>query len=514
VLAAVPPPGAPDDAFAARLRRDADALQHALALPLHCAAEHRLRRGGQRQLDMLAAMAGAARAPLLAAGGVRYHHPARRRLADVLAAIRLGTTVDALGHAAEPNAEAHPKPPAEMARLFARHPGALAATLRVADACRGFSLDRLRYEYPEEAIEPGRTAQQTLAARVAAAAAERWPAGVPAGIQARLDHELALIGRLGYAPYFLTVHEVVRFARARGILCQGRGSAANSTVCYVLGITAVDPEKHDLLFERFVSASRGEPPDIDIDFEHERREEVIQWIYDRYGRERAALCATVIRYRTRSAVREVGKALGLSEDVTARLAKGSWGPGGERTLAEVAAGEGLDPSGDRRLSLALELAEELRGFPRHLATHVGGFVITKGPLVELPMVANAAMAGRTMIEWDKDDIEALGILKVDVLGLGMLTCLRRAFGLLRAHAGRDLDLATLPRDCPETYAMLRRADSLGVFQVESRAQMAMLPRLRPREFYDLVIQVAIVRLGPIQGDMVTPTCAAAPGWRT
>jgi error-prone DNA polymerase len=497
------PPQRPDTAFSERLRADAADLRGRLALPLLCAASCPFRGDDQHRLGTLAGMAAAAGAGLLATNDPRFHHPARRRLADVLAAIRLRTTVDELGFAAEPNAERCLKPPAEMARLFARHPEALASTLRVLDACACFSLDQLRYEYPDEVLEPGRTPQQTLEARVAAAAEERWPEGVPADIRGRLAHELALIDRLGYASYFLTVYEIVAFARARGILCQGRGSAANSSVCFVLGVTAVDPTKHDLLFERFVSASRGEPPDIDIDFEHERREEVIQHIYDRYGRDRAAIAATVIRFRTRSAVREVGKAMGLSEDVTAKLAKASWGPGGERSLAEIAEGEGLGRV-EGRLAVALQLAEELQGFPRHLATHVGGFVITRGPLVELAVVGNAAMEGRTVLEWDKDDIDALGILKVDVLALGMLTCLRRALDLLCQHGGPDLDLASLPRDCPATYAMLRRADSLGVFQVESRAQMNMLPRLRPSCFYDLVVQVAIVRPGPIQGDMVHP----------
>jgi error-prone DNA polymerase len=496
---AVVPPAEPDAAFAAGLRADAAALQGRLALPLLLAASCPQQGDDQRRLDLLAALG----QPLLATGDVRYHHPARRRLADVLSAIRLRTTVDALGHAAEPNAERCLKAPAAMARLFARHPEALANTLRVLDAVRGFSLDQLRYEYPEEMLEPGRSAQQTLEARVAQAVRARWPHGVGADIQRRLGHELRLIGELGYAPYFLTVHEIIRFAESRGILCQGRGSAANSTVCYVLGITAVDPSKHDLLFERFISASRGEPPDIDIDFEHERREEVIQHLYERYGRERAAICATVIRYRPRSAIREVGKAMGLSEDITARLAKASWGPGRALSLADLATEQGLDTS-DPRLAMTLELVGEVLDFPRHTATHVGGFVITRGPLVELAVVANAAMADRTVLEWDKDDIDALGVLKVDVLGLGMLSCLRRGFDLLRRHGGPELALATLPRDCAATYAMLRRADSVGVFQVESRAQMNMLPRLKPREFYDLVVQVAIVRPGPIQGDMVHP----------
>ncbi|MBX9699640.1 MAG: error-prone DNA polymerase, partial [Acetobacteraceae bacterium] len=423
-------------------------------------------------------------------------------LADVLTAIRLGVTVDALGLAAEPNSEAHLKPPAEMLRLFRGHEEAIANIARVLGAC-AFSLDQLAYDYPEEILDPGLTPQQTLERRVAEAVRERWPDGAPPRVATQIAHELRLIGELRYAPYFLTVHEIVRFARGQGILCQGRGSAANSAVCYALGITSVAPDKHDLLFERFISAARDEPPDIDVDFEHERREEVIQHIYARYGRNRAAIAATVIRYRDRSAIREVGKAMGLSEDVTGRLAKAVWGAG-TRSLAEVAADQGLDPAQDRRLALACALAEELQDFPRHLATHVGGFVITRGPLTELAIVTKAAMEDRHTIEWDKDDIEALRILKVDVLGLGMLSCIRRAFGLVARHGGPALTLASVPQDDPATYAMLRRADSLGVFQVESRAQMNMLPRLKPRGFYDLVIEVAIVRPGPIQGDMVHP----------
>ncbi|MCW8085617.1 error-prone DNA polymerase [Sabulicella glaciei] len=497
VLARIPPARL-DRAFVADHEAAGAVLRGRLALPLLLAAGRRMAAGEAARLDRLARLG-----PLLATGEVRYHDRARRPLADVLTAIRLGTTVEALGFAAEPNAERHLKPPGEMAHLFARHPEALANTLRVLEAGRGFSLDVLRYEYPDEVMEPGRTPQETLEARVEAALAERWPDGAPEGIRRRIDEELRLIAQLGYAPYFLTVHEIVRFARAKDILCQGRGSAANSAVCYVLGITAVDPEKHDLLFERFVSASRDEPPDIDIDFEHERREEVIQHLYERYGRDRAAICATLIRYRPRSAIREVGKAMGLSEDVTARLAKASWGPGRESSFAELAAREGMDPE-EPRLRMTLALAEELIGFPRHTATHVGGFVITRGKLTELAVVGRAAMDGRTVLEWDKDDIDALGMLKVDVLGLGMLTCLRKGFDLLRRHRGLALTLHGMPRDCPDTYAMLRRADSLGVFQVESRAQMNMLPRLKPRCFYDLVIQVAIVRPGPIQGDMVHP----------
>ncbi|MBR0671987.1 error-prone DNA polymerase [Neoroseomonas soli] len=492
----------PDDIgtdFAARLRADAAALRPHLALPLFCAVAHRFRGDDRRRLDALARLG----PPLLAAGGTRYHAPERRRLADVLTAIRLRTTIDALGFAAEANAEAHMKPPAEMLRLFQGHEDAIANTQRVVQACR-FSLDSLRYEYPKEVLDTGRTAQETLEARVERALAERWPQGPSAKLRRLLDEELALIAQLDYAPYFLTVHEIVRFAESKGILFQGRGSAANSAVCYVLGITAADVETHDLLFARFLSTARNEPPDIDVDFEHERREEVIQHIYERYGRDRAALCATLARYRPRSAIREVGKALGLTEDITAGLAKSVWGPRGDRDMTEIAAEKGLDAAGDPRLAMALELADEIQDFPRHLSTHVGGFVITEGPLVELAVVANAAMENRTTLEWDKDDIEALRMLKVDVLGLGMLTCLRRGFGLIEQHHGTRIGLRDMTLDDPRIYDMLCKADAIGVFQVESRAQMNMLPRLKPRKFYDLVVEVAIVRPGPIQGDMVHP----------
>ncbi|WP_372617895.1 error-prone DNA polymerase [Falsiroseomonas sp.] len=497
VMACIPPAQVTPD-FARRLRADALALKHRLAMPLFCAVDHRCRGDDQARLDALAAIG----LPLIAAGGTRYHVASRRRVADVLSAIRLGCTVEELGYHAEANAEAHLLPPEEVARRLPRHPEALQATLRVVKACR-FSLEDLSYEYPDEILDPGRTPQQTLEARVEAACAERWPDGVAPKVARQIAHELRLIAQMDYAAYFLTVHEIVRFAQSQGILCQGRGSAANSAVCYVLGITAVAPDKHDLLFERFISAARDEPPDIDVDFEHERREEVIQHIYARYGRDRAAITATLIRFRERSAIREVGKAMGLTEDVTARIAKSVWGAG-EKSLAEIAADNGLRPDADPRIRFAMEIAEEIQDFPRHLATHVGGFVITRGPLVEHTVVVKAAMEGRTTIEWDKDDIEALRIMKVDVLGLGMLTCIRRGFDLIAGAGGPLLALHTVPQDDRETYRMLSRADSLGVFQVESRAQMNMLPRLRPREFYDLVIQVAIVRPGPIQGDMVHP----------
>lgn len=479
------------------------AMAPGLAMPPLVAAAATYRGDDSRRIAELQAVAGQMGGRLLATNDVLFHEPDRRRLADVLSAIRLGVPVAQLGSAAQVNAERHLKPATRMAHLFRSHGDALRASLEVLDAASSFSLSDLRHEYPDEIIEPGRTPQQTLVGRVAEALRERWPDGAPEDIRKRLRHELRVVETLGYAPYFLTVHEIVRFARSREILCQGRGSAANSTICFVLGITSVDPQEHDLLFERFVSASRGEPPDIDVDFEHERREEVFQHVYESYGRDRAAIVGTVIRFRPRSAIREVGKALGISEDVTSRLAKATWGPGRDRSLAEVAEGEGLDP-GDRVLRMAIELAEEILDFPRHLATHVGGFVISRGPLVEMAVVQNAAMEGRTVLEWDKDDVEALGIMKVDLLALGMLSCIRRCLDLLRGHRVADLSLAAIPRNCEETYAMLRRADTVGVFQVESRAQMNMLPRVRPANFYDLVVQVALVRPGPIQGDMVHP----------
>ena len=495
--------------FASRLHADATALHPHLAMPLFCAVAYRYRGDDRKRLDALARIG----PPLLAAGGTRYHVPERSRLIDVLTAIRLRTTVDALGFAAEANAEAHLKSPAEMLRLFQGHEEAVTTTRKVIEACR-FSLEELHYEYPKEVLDVGRTAQETLEARIEEALAEHWPGGPSAKLRRLLDEELALIAQREYAPYFLTVHEIVRFARDEGILCQGRGSAANSAVCYVLGITAADVETHDLLFARFLSTARNEPPDIDVDFEHERREEVIQHIYKRYGRDRAALCATLARYRPRSAIREVGKALGLTEDVTAGLAKAVWSPRGDRDMAEIAAETGLDPAGDPRLAMALDLAEEILGFPRHLSTHVGGFVITESPLVELAVVSNAAMEDRTTLEWDKDDIEALRMLKVDVLGLGMLTCLRRGFDLIKQHHGERIALHDLKPTDPRVYDMLCKADAIGVFQVESRAQMNMLPRLRPRKFYDLVVEVAIVRPGPIQGDMVHPYLRRRDGIET
>jgi len=467
----------------------------------YLAGSHLYRGDDGKRLHRLARLAEASGLPLVAANDVLYHTPDRRRLQDVVTCIREGCTVAEAGLRLNANAERHLKSPAEMARLFRKHPDAVARTAEIARRCR-FSLDELRYEYPDEAAD-GLTPQERLEQLTAEGARERYPDGVPDKIAKQLAHELALIAELRYAPYFLTVHDIVRFARSRDILCQGRGSAANSAVCYCLGITAVDPARLDLLFERFISAERNEPPDIDVDFEHERREEVIQYIYGKYGRERAGLAATVICYRSRGAIREVGKTLGLSPDVTERLAKTIWGWSDEPVAEREVRALGLDPE-DRTLRLALELAGELIGFPRHLSQHVGGFVITRGRLDELVPIENAAMPERTVIEWDKDDLDAMGLLKIDVLALGMLTCIRRGFDLIAKHHGERWTLASVSAEDPAVYEMLGRADSLGVFQVESRAQMSMLPRLKPEKFYDLVVEVAIVRPGPIQGDMVHP----------
>jgi error-prone DNA polymerase len=470
--------------------------------PLYLAARHSYRGDDRARIAKLAQLAAHARTPLVATGAVLYHAPHRRPLQDVLTCIREKCTIAEAGFRLEANAERHLKAPAEMARLFRGHEAALERTIEIADACT-FSLDELKYEYPDEPVPHGKTPQSHLEKLTWEGAAWRFPNGLPGPVRDTLQRELVLIAELDYAPYFLTVHDIVHYARGLGILCQGRGSAANSAVCYCLAITNVDPTEIDLLFERFVSPERKEPPDIDVDFEHERREEVIQYIYARYGRDRAGLAATVISYRGRSAVREVGKALGLSEDTVAALATTIWGLSNSSLPEKYVREAGLDPS-DPLLASCLELAHELIGFPRHLSQHVGGFVLTRGPLSEVVPIGNAAMDDRTFIEWDKDDLDALGLLKVDVLGLGMLTCIRKAFALLKEHYGEDISLATVPRDDPAVYDMLCKADSIGVFQVESRAQMNMLPRLKPRCFYDLVIEVAIVRPGPIQGDMVHP----------
>jgi error-prone DNA polymerase len=444
----------------------------------------------------------AAGVPVVATGDVLYHAPGRRILQDVLTCIREGCAIDDLGYRRERSAVRHLLSPEEAERLFARHPDAVARTGEIADRCK-FSLDELRYQYPHEVHIRGLTAQQTLEQRTWEGAAWRYPDGIPDAVLKQLRHELTLIERLEYAPYFLTVDSIVRFARSKDILCQGRGSAANSAVCFVLGITSIDPTRSGLLFERFVSDARKEPPDIDVDFEHERREEVIQWIYQTYGHNRAALCATIIRYRGRGAVRDVGKALGLPEDMTSALASQVWAWSEEGVAEEHAAALNFNMQ-DRRLRLTLDLARVLIGFPRHMSQHPGGFVLTQDRLDDLVPIEPATMKDRQVIEWDKDDIDALRFMKVDVLGLGMLGCMRRAFDLLAEHKDTRIGLATIPAEDPATFAMIRKADTLGTFQIESRAQMSMLPRLKPRVFYDIVIQVAIVRPGPIQGDMVHP----------
>lgn len=440
--------------------------------------------------------------PLVATGDVLMHHGARRKLADILSCIREKTTIDQLGRHAQPNSERRLKSEFEMRRMFHKYPEALANTVRIAQACT-FSLDELKYEYPDEVLD-GEAPDARLRRLTEDGLNWRYPDGLSLRVRAMVEKELNLIAQLDYARYFLTVHDIVQFARSKNILCQGRGSAANSVVCFALGITEASPEMITMVFERFISEVRNEPPDIDVDFEHERREEVIQHIYEKFGRHRAGICSTVIHFRSRAAIREVGKAMGLSEDAVAALSSKVWGHYSREGISEShIKSAGLNPN-DRRMMQTIELTEQIRGFPRHLSQHVGGFVITAGRLDEMCPVENAAMADRTIIEWDKDDIDAIGMLKIDVLALGMLSCLRKAFDLLSNWKGERYTLATLPQDDPKVYDMLCVADTLGLFQVESRAQMNFLPRMRPRVFYDLVIEVAIIRPGPIQGDMVHP----------
>ncbi len=465
------------------------------------AAMHR-RGDDRRRLARLKAMGARAGVPLLALNEVLYTAPEDRDLQDVLTCIRNSVTIETAGRQLEANAERWLKPPSEMARLFKDAPEAMSETIAFLSRAT-FDLSELSYQYPEEPIPPDRLPQEWLEDLTGRHAAMRYPDGVPGKVQALLDKELAFIARKEIAPYFLTIFDIVRVARDKRILCQGRGSAANSAVCYVLGITSVDPMESDLLFERFLSEDRNEPPDIDVDFEHERREEIIQHIYERYGRHRAGIAATVIHFRPRSAIREVGKVLGLTEDVTARLASTQWGSWGTEIGDRHVAQAGLDAT-NPMIARAVEMAVRLLNFPRHLSQHVGGFVLTQDRLDEMVPIGNAAMPDRTFIEWDKDDIDALRLMKVDVLALGMLTCIRKAFDLMRAHHDVDHDLASIPRDDVGVYDMLCQGQSIGVFQVESRAQINMLPRLKPRCLYDLVIQVAIVRPGPIQGDMVHP----------
>ncbi len=491
-------PDRPPDELAATLAPLAESAPGSvwLAAAMHRRGDDRRRLAGLRQT------AETLRVPLLAVNDVLYANPGQRDLQDVMTCIREGVTIDSAGRMLEANADRHLKDPREMARLFRDCPEAIAETQRLLARVK-FSLDQLKYEYPKEPIPVGWEPQPWLEHLTWKCAAVRYPDGIPDKVRNLIRAELELIAQLEYAQYFLTIHDIVRFAESQGILCQGRGSAANSAVCYVLRITAIDPAEHDLLFARFISTERKEPPDIDVDFEHERREEVIQYIYDKYGLHRAGIAATVISYRPRSAIREVGKALGLTEDVTARLASMQWGSWGSDIADRHIHDAGLDPA-NPAIRRAVDFAVRLLGFPRHLSQHVGGFVLTQGRLDETVPIGNAAMDKRTFIEWDKDDIDALGLMKVDVLALGMLTCIRKAFDLLRTQTGIDYTLANVPQKQADVYDMLCAGDSLGVFQVESRAQINMLPRLKPRKFYDLVIQVAIVRPGPIQGNMVHP----------
>ena len=473
--------------------------------PLWIAATMQRQGDDQRRLARLQALSQRTGIPLLATCDALYATPELRPLHDVITCIREGTTIAEAGTRLLANAERHLKPAAEMARLFRQAPETVEASADILARIR-FTLDDLQYEYPHEPVPEGWDPQAWLEHEtLRCAREERYPDGIPDKVRALLDEEFAIIRARNYAYYFLTVYDAVKYARSLDppILCQGRGSAANSAVCYCLGITSVDPSQFNLLFSRFVSAERNEPPDIDVDFEHERREEVIQHIYKRYGRHRAGIAATVIHYRPRSAVREVGKVLGLSEDITTRLTSTVWGSYGGQMEAQRSANAGFDPHAPELARLHW-LVDQLLNAPRHLSQHVGGFVLTQGRLDELVPIHNAAMEDRTFIEWDKDDIDALGLMKVDVLALGMLTCIRKAFDLMRRHDLGDWSLATIPQDAPEVYDMLCKGDSIGVFQVESRAQINMLPRLKPRKFYDLAVQVAIVRPGPIEGDMVHP----------
>ena len=498
-LIAVLVPDQADAVTASRLRR----LKAIFSDDAYLSLTLRRRPRDPLRLHDLGNLAASFGVATVATNDVLFHVPGRRILQDVVTCIRDGVVIDDVGFRRERHADRYLKLPEEMARLFRLWPEAVARSVAIADRCR-FSLDELTYQYPHEVGIEGLSSQQALEKLTFEGAVTRYPEGLPDDVAKTLHHELTLIESLDYAPYFLTVNSIVAFARSRGILCQGRGSAAtDSAVCYVLGITSIDPGRNDLLFERFVSQERKEPPDIDVDFEHERREEVIQWVYNTYGRTRAALCSTVIRYRAKGALRDVGKALGLPEDMIKLLSSQVWGWSTEGVEPKHAEELNLNLS-DRRLRLAMDLARQLIGAPRHLSQHPGGFVLTEDRLDELVPIEPAAMDDRQVIEWDKDDIDALKFMKVDVLALGMLSCMRRGFDLLKDHKGIDLDLATIPAEDPRTYAMIRKADTLGTFQIESRAQMAMLPRIKPRTFYDLVIEVAIVRPGPIQGDMVHP----------
>ncbi|MEO6916654.1 MAG: error-prone DNA polymerase, partial [Chitinophagaceae bacterium] len=476
--------------------------REAFGKDFYVAASRRYLGDDNKYLFSLARLGGEMQVPLVATNDVHYHETERRQLQDVLTCIREKCTIGEAGFRLHPNAERFLKPEEEMLRLFRHYPDAIVKTQEISEACQ-FNLDTLKYEYPEEITQQGRSPQQELTELAWKGAREIYGELIPKKISDAIIHEMKFIEEMNYAPYFLTVYDIVKYAREQRILCQGRGSAANSTVCYCLGITSVDPTKIDLLFERFISSARNEPPDIDVDFEHERREEVIQYIYKKYGRDRAAIVATVTQQHQKGAIRDVAKAMGLTTDTINRLSGSIWEFTDEWFEGKRIEEQGLNPD-DKHLRKVLELTRQFMGFPRQLGQHTGGFVITRGKLSDLCPVMNARMEDRTCIEWNKDDIDALGFLKIDVLALGMLTCIRKGFDLAKLHYHKDLTLANIPQDDTEVYDMICRADTIGVFQIESRAQQAMLPRLRPRVFYDLVIEVAIVRPGPIQGDMVHP----------
>ncbi|MBC7889189.1 MAG: error-prone DNA polymerase [Ferruginibacter sp.] len=474
----------------------------AFGADFYIAASRRYQGDDSKYLYRLAALSSQLNIPMVATNDVHYHETARRQLQDIVTCIREKCTIYTAGFHLHPNAERYLKPKEEMLRLFRQYPDAIYRTQEITAACQ-FSLDELKYEYPEEITTDGRSPQEELSFLAWQGATQHFGDCIPEQTIKAIHYELAFIEQMNYAAYFLTVYDIVRFARQQKILCQGRGSAANSTVCYCLGITSVDPTKFDLLFERFISSARNEPPDIDVDFEHERREEVIQYIYQKYGRDRAAIVATVTQQHQKGAIRDVGKAMGLSVDTINRLSGSIWEFTDEWFEGKRLSEQGMNP-GDQHLCKVLQLTREFMGFPRQLGQHTGGFVITRGKLSDLVPIMNARMEDRTCIEWNKDDIDALGFMKIDVLALGMLTCIRKAFDIAKQHYGLDLTLANIPQDDPAVYEMICHADTIGVFQIESRAQQTMLPRLKPRCFYDLVIEVAIVRPGPIQGDMVHP----------
>ena len=476
--------------------------KQALGDDLYIAASRRYQGDDSKYLYRLAQLSTQLNIPMVATNNVHYHEPLRRQLQDIVTCIREKCTIHSAGYLLHPNAERYLKPSTEMFRLFVQYPDAIERTQEIAAACT-FSLDELKYEYPVELTTEGRTPQEEITCLAWEGARKIYGDVLPEKITKSIQHELMLIEEMNFAAYFLTVHDIVCFARSKGILCQGRGSAANSTICFCLGITSVNPTKFDLLFERFISTARNEPPDIDVDFEHERREEVMQYVFKKYGRDRAAIVATVTQQHQKGAIRDVGKAMGLSVDTISKLSGSLWEFTDDWFKGKQLTEQGFNPA-DKHLLKVLELTGEFMGFPRQLGQHTGGFVITNGKLSDLCPIMNARMVDRTCIEWNKDDIDALGFMKIDVLALGMLTCIRKAFDMAKENYGIDLTLANIPQDDPAVYEMICHADTIGVFQIESRAQQSMLPRLKPRCFYDLVIEVAIVRPGPIQGDMVHP----------